>query len=65
MQNPNLSLVDRIPGVRRAARSDDELVRLDRHLHGLRRHLLAIGLRGEASAVQTEIELVATLRRLS
>jgi hypothetical protein len=65
MENPNLSLVDRIPRLRRAAAPEDELARLDRHLHGLRRHLLAIGLRGEASAVQTEIELVATLRRLS
>jgi hypothetical protein len=41
----------------------DALERLTRHLDGMRRHLIATGHRAEASAVRTQLEMVADVRR--
>lgn len=45
---------------RRRQRPDTEP--LARHLDGLRRHLEAIGLRAEAAAVATDLDLLRALR---
>lgn len=48
--------------VRRPRRQRDQIDQLERHLAGLRAHLEAIGLRAEAAAVLTELELLRAAR---
>lgn len=48
---------DSVP-VQRRLRQD----RLERHMEGLRAHLEAIGLRAEAAAVATELQMLRTAR---
>lgn len=64
MQEPIVQSPRTVPGKRtRTGYPAATLRTLDAHLHGLRKHLLALGLTAEAAAVATELRLVADLRR--
>ena len=56
------STPDHRPSLRIVKRRDAALDRLEAHLGGLRQHLLALGMAAEASAVLTDLQLVADLR---
>jgi hypothetical protein len=52
-----VNLHDSVPHLRRQSRD-----RLEKHMEGLRAHLEAIGLRAEAAAVATELQMLRTAR---